>query len=93
MIKNKNSNKTSNKKKKVKMIGGTKWTRVFGPDLYDTTGRMDANTNRMTDKLFKRTCNDAGVEPTRRQASKWNNKKGKAYKWYHKIDMTGVVFA
>ena len=32
-----------------------------------------------TDPMFKNACEKAGVEPTIRQASKWRNKKGKAY--------------
>jgi len=30
---------------------------------------------------FKEVCGNAGVEPTRRQASKYRNGKGKAYAW------------
>lgn len=32
---------------------------------------------------FVKACQRAGVDPTTRQASKWNNKKGKAYKVAH----------
>jgi len=32
------------------------------------------------DKNFLEACRAATVEPTRRQASKWLNKKGRAYK-------------
>lgn len=37
------------------------------------------NTGRMHDPLFRRACELAGIEPTRRQASKWNNKRGLAW--------------
>ena len=31
-------------------------------------------------KSFSRACTEANVQPTKRQASKWRNKKGAAYK-------------
>ena len=31
------------------------------------------------DKPFIQACEQAEVQPTKRQASKWRNKKGKAY--------------
>lgn len=37
------------------------------------------------DKVFKDACEKAGVEPTTRQASKFLNKKGLAYKTSKKI--------
>jgi hypothetical protein len=33
-----------------------------------------------TDKTFQEACEKAGIKPTPRQASKWFNKKGLAYK-------------
>lgn len=33
------------------------------------------------DETFKVSCERAGIEPTRRQASKFRNKKGLAYKF------------
>lgn len=33
----------------------------------------------MTDPAFVAACKAAGVEPTRRQASKWKNKRGRAF--------------
>ena len=35
-----------------------------------------------TNKKFKEFCKIAGVEPTVRQASKWRNQKGSAYKLF-----------
>ena len=32
-----------------------------------------------TDKKFKAACEAAGVEPSKRQASKWRQKRGKAW--------------
>lgn len=32
---------------------------------------------------FVKACKDVGIPPTTRQASKWSNKKGKAYKAKH----------
>jgi hypothetical protein len=32
-----------------------------------------------TSPVFIRACEIAGVEPTKRQASKWHNKKGRAF--------------
>jgi hypothetical protein len=33
-----------------------------------------------TDQAFISACGKVGIDPTKRQASKWRNKKGKAYK-------------
>ena len=33
-----------------------------------------------TDQAFRAACKKAGVEPTTRQASKWRNKSGAAWK-------------
>lgn len=30
-------------------------------------------------KSFNTACQKAGIEPTKRQAAKWRNRKGKAY--------------
>jgi hypothetical protein len=41
-------------------------------------------TNRefsKTDSVFIEACQLAGIEPTRRQASKWNRRTGLAYAW------------
>ena len=36
------------------------------------------------DHLFRQACNLAGIQPTKRQASKWRNKKGTAYQFKSK---------
>lgn len=33
-----------------------------------------------TDTKFTQACEKAGIKPTKRQASKWKMRKGKAYK-------------
>lgn len=35
------------------------------------------------DELFRTSCKMAGVEPTKRQASKWRRKCGSAYEYRH----------
>ena len=42
---------------------------------YKTTNMVFAKT----DGNFRAACESAGIPPTRRQASKWRNKMGKAY--------------
>lgn len=37
------------------------------------------NSELADNELFRIACDLAGVQPTRRQASKWRNRKGKAY--------------
>jgi hypothetical protein len=34
------------------------------------------------DEMFRLACEAAGLEPTRRQASKFNREQGLAWKWY-----------
>lgn len=41
------------------------------------------------DNLFKSCCEAVGLEPTRRQASKFRNGKGKAYKVKHQPKKEG----
>lgn len=37
------------------------------------------------DKAFREHCSNAGIEPSRRQASKYRNKEGAAYRSEHFI--------
>jgi len=57
------------------------WQRVCGPDA-DPFNKDRAKANQATkiNPAFQAACSEAGVEPTKRQASKWNHKKGAAYK-------------
>jgi hypothetical protein len=41
--------------------------------------RADANKTTLESGNFKKACERAGVEPTKRQASRWNRKCGAAY--------------
>ena len=58
-----------------------KWDRVEGtPQDPDERKRMEANKATFKSSLFVSACTTAGIAPTERQASKWNLKKGIAYK-------------
>lgn len=61
-----------------------KWNRVisFGENL-DDDNKLRHNRNEMifNSALFKKACELAHIEPTKRQASKWNNGKGIARKY------------
>ncbi len=53
------------------------WERIRADIIIpEVTNRMFARDN----EKFKAACDKAGVEPTGRQASKYRNKKGRAYK-------------
>ena len=55
------------------------WKRVVStPDI--TAERREKNKNTKESRIFQQACESVGIEPTKRQASKWNNKKGLAYK-------------
>lgn len=57
------------------------WIRVHGPDLHgDNYNRYERNSAIMRDNRFKSACGWANIPVTRRQASKWANHKGLAYK-------------
>lgn len=58
-----------------------KWKRVITTRMDDGQyNRMEKNTNMMKDSHFQKACENFNVQPTRRQASKWNRKIGLAYK-------------
>lgn len=58
-------------------LGGNQWVRVNGKENPKVE---NSNENfAKTDKSFQQACAKAGVEPTARQASKWRNKRGKAF--------------
>jgi hypothetical protein len=54
---------------------------AVGPDLqlHIKAPRTLANKGRMADPVFLKACSLAHVEPSKRQASKWNNSMGKAW--------------
>lgn len=72
--------------------GGQQWTRVTGPNIQPQhKERGIVNNTRFNAPDFKVACEAAGVPVTKRQASKWNNRKGAAYNIANKIDMNGFV--
>lgn len=44
---------------------------------------MSTNAEFALDRLFRKACELAKVEPTKRQASKWRNRRGRAYTQRH----------
>lgn len=61
-------------------VTGKQWKRVTGPNLCpENAVRAQRNKSTLTSPIFLKACETVGIEPTKRQASKWNNKKGKAY--------------
>jgi len=56
------------------------WTRVTGPDLDEKKAeREKKNKNVFESDNFKKMCEDSKTECTKRQASKYNNKRGRVY--------------
>jgi uncharacterized cupredoxin-like copper-binding protein len=77
-----------------KKKGGQQWLRVFGPNLQPMhEERHKAAVNRFKDQSFKDACSEVNVAPTKRQARKWNNKRGAAYNFAHNIEMNGFNVA
>jgi len=64
---------------------GTPWVRVVttAESAGDKKRRL-ANAARVVDKKFNDACAAVGIEATKRQASKFNNKYGKAYNFLQK---------
>jgi hypothetical protein len=73
-----------------RIVGGNKWARVMGtnPSPVEVAQR-EANVNTHKSQSFKDCCSNAGIPVTKRQASKYNNHKGAAYKTAKGIDMNG----
>lgn len=58
------------------------WERVVGtPVSEDELKRQNANKSIMNNEIFLKACENAGVPVTKRQGQKYNNKKGKAYRF------------
>jgi len=69
------------------------WMRVTGPNLHPWNAeKQKQNVSRLADLGFITACEVAGVKATNRQASKWNNRKGAAYKTANHIEMTGFRY-
>ena len=58
---------------------GQQWERVTGKDLHDKTDQTNKNASTRVSGKFISACEKAGIPATRRQASKWNMKKGLAF--------------
>ena len=57
------------------------WDRVRAtPPTKDNQLRRKRNKATLKNKLFLTICKNLNIKPTTRQASKWNNKKGLAYR-------------
>lgn len=59
-----------------------KWNRVVGTGI--TTAekeKQERNKSVLKSPDFEKACAAVDIKVTKRQASKWNNKKGKAYKF------------
>ena len=81
------------KKSEGEMKDGQQWIRVNGPDLCKRK-IINANHNLQTknSQHFKDACNNAGVKPSLRQASKFGKKIGAAYNFAHGIEMSGFHY-
>lgn len=60
---------------------GLKKLKPCGPDLQEARKKEAQVRNKATyySTEFLNACKVADVKPTKRQAAKWNKKKGKAY--------------
>jgi hypothetical protein len=56
------------------------WVRVRGTVDGMKVERTKKNDHTLKNEIFLQSCERVGIKPTRRQASKWNNKKGAAFK-------------
>ena len=66
-----------------------KWTRVSGTDLHpQNEERRLKHDGILKSERFNKACEAVGIQPTRRQASKYARKKGAAY---HGIPVLAVV--
>ena len=56
------------------------WVRVYGPDLdAGNKDRAKENKSILESENFKKVCELAGINPTKRQASKFKRKNGLAF--------------
>ena len=56
------------------------WPRVTGDNLHPQNALLaQANKSVLANPIFLKACTDFGVEPTKRQASKFRRRIGKAY--------------
>ena len=57
--------------------------RNKGDNHAEVKGGIPMRIFAETDKAFINACGEADIKPTARQASKWRNKRGLAYKTKH----------
>jgi hypothetical protein len=69
---------------KKKFSKGKQWNRVSGNTHIEKYKQTNAKF-ALEDKAFRAACTQAEVEPTTRQASKFRNNQGSAYKGLHNI--------
>ena len=56
------------------------WERVIKTEMPESlVNKINANKSTITNDIFVKSCEAVNIKPTKRQASKWNNKKGLAY--------------
>ena len=62
---------------------GKQWDRVTGADLNPNKKALaERNKSTLTNPVFIKACEAVNIPPSKRQASKWNNKMGKARKGF-----------
>lgn len=58
------------------------WKRVYGPNLdQENANKAKVNKDTQNNEIFKKACEAVGIEPTRRQASKFRRKRGLAFNY------------
>jgi len=60
-----------------------KWERIHNTRNYKSESQVNkevANKSVLKNEIFLKACEYSGIKATTRQASKWNNQKGLAYK-------------
>lgn len=63
-----------------------KWNRVRRTPISDAEKlRQDRNSSLGNNKMFLKSCEESNTKPTSRQISKYNNRKGRAYKYAHNL--------
>lgn len=63
------------------IIGGNKWERVTGPNLQPQhAARGNQNRGVLKSQIFQDACKTVGITPNTRQASKFKNGCGLAFK-------------
>ena len=62
---------------------GLKALPKMGPNICpQNMERAEKNKNTMDNGVFQKSCEEVGIKPTIRQASRWNQGKGSAWKMF-----------